>query len=179
MRFRFLILLVFIYTPFGLAYAFQNEPSEIFGMSFYDSKEDLYKLFPKAIKVNKVKSDMDHFKISDLEFLGLDTKPTMMTFIDNKLFSVLIEFDSKTNYISASIPKDIMSYVDSNISKTVTDKEKQKRIKLKSILMYLLENTYGKSKLLKDKKGVYMQWVGSDTTLVLYLEKATLLIVSS
>jgi len=45
--------------------------------------------------------------------------------------------------------------------------------------MYLLENTYGKSKLLKDKKGVYMQWVGSDTTLVLYLEKATLLIVSS
>jgi len=179
MRFKFLILLVFIYTPFSLAHAFQNEPSEIFGMSFYDSEEDLYKLFPGAIKVNKAESGMDHFKISDLKFLGLDTKPTMVTFIDNKLFSILIEFNSKTNYISAGIPKDVMSYVDSNISKTVIDKEKQQRIKLKSILMYLLENKYGESKLLKDKKGVYMQWVGSDATLVLHLEESTLLIVSS
>lgn len=179
MQFRFLILLVFILTPFSSVYAFQNEPSEIFGMSFNDSKEDLYKLFPEVVKVDKVKSDMNHFKISGLNFIDLNTKPTMFTFIDNKLFSVLIEFDPETGYILANVPNNIMSYVDNNIVKIVSGKKKQQRVKLKSILMYLLESKYGKSKLIKDEKGVHMQWTGLSATLSLHLDKTTLLIVSS
>jgi len=93
-------------------------------VSFNDSKEDLYKLFPEVVKVDKVKSDMNHFKISGLNFIDLNTKPTMFTFIDNKLFSVLIEFDPETGYILANVPNNIMSYVDNNIVKTVSGKKK-------------------------------------------------------
>jgi len=164
---KLLLILLIAALPYQVIQAFPNEPSGALGLTYENSVNDLVKLFPNAKREDVNISGYDQYSVDlNKRLYNLQASQAMLSFMDGKLFSIIVEFAPEKVYDTTGLDGyyspnnldaivDIMTFGQNNI-----DKEQRDRRKLGILLERRLTNLYGEPETHEYGSMVFILWRG-------------------
>ena len=165
---KILLILLVIVIPYQTIQAFPNEPSGALGLTYESSVNDLIKLFPNAKRDDIHFSGYEQYRVDlDQRLYNLQASWAMFSFMDDKLFSITIDFKPEEVYDITGLddfysPKNLEAIVDimNLVNKMDMGKERRESKKLDMLIEKRLTDLYGKPEVYEINDTVIILWRG-------------------
>ena len=165
---KILLILLVIVIPYQTIQAFPNEPSGALGLTYESSVNDLIKLFPNAKRDDIHFSGYEQYRVDlDQRLYNLQASWAMFSFMDDKLFSITIDFKPEEVYDITGLddfysPRSLEAMVDimNLVNKIDMGKERRESKKLDMLIEKRLTDLYGKPEIYEKNDTVIILWRG-------------------